>query len=133
MPREARDLKNTMAKDGWPWFGPHLYPEFKMFWEVLEKLSEFNEDDGKNCKTGCGNPGCEIRKCAKEKSVELCPMCAEFPCEHVNALAKGYGNLIPDGKRIKDIGVEKWLEEQEERRRAGFCYSDIRYPAKEEK
>lgn len=37
-------------------------------------------------------------------------------------------NLIAsnDGLRIKEHGLESWIIEQEERKKVGFCYSDIR-------
>jgi len=41
----------------------------------------------------------------------------------------GYPTLIADGKRIKKIGIDAWIEEQEERVKTGFAYADIRcYP-----
>ena len=47
----------------------------------------------------------------------------------VGGLAKGYHMLIPDGKRMKEIGIEKWIAEQQDRAKTGFAYSDIRcYP-----
>ncbi len=41
-------------------------------------------------------------------------------------IAKGYTLLIPGGERMKEIGIEAWIEEQEERAKAGFVYSDVR-------
>jgi hypothetical protein len=34
--------------------------------------------------------------------------------------------LLADGKRMKAIGLEKWIKEQEKRRATGFAYADIR-------
>jgi hypothetical protein len=129
IPQRAADLKNSLALEGWEDYGEFIMPDFKAFWSALAKLSEF-EDDCPDCRGGCGDPGCAIRKCAKEREIELCPLCAEFPCEHVNALARRYPNLIADGRRLKEVGVESWVLEQEDRRRSGFCYCDIRFPLK---
>ena len=41
-------------------------------------------------------------------------------------LADSYVMLLTDGKRIKAIGLEKWIEEQEERGTTDFAYVDIR-------
>jgi len=35
-------------------------------------------------------------------------------------------NLLADGKRLTEIGLERWVEEQEERKATGFAYVDIR-------
>jgi kynurenine formamidase len=32
-----------------------------------------------------------------------------------------------DGKRLKEIGIEAWVAEQQERAKTGFAYCDIRY------
>ena len=64
----------------------------------------------------------------KDKTI-ICIQCEEYPCNRVNGIAKGYPTLIADGKRIKDIGIDTWIKEQEERAKTGFAYVDIRcYP-----
>jgi hypothetical protein len=40
--------------------------------------------------------------------------------------AKSEPTLLHDGERFKQIGIEAWIEEQEERGRCGFNYGDIR-------
>jgi hypothetical protein len=34
--------------------------------------------------------------------------------------------LLADGKRMAEIGLDRWIEEQEARKATGFCYTDIR-------
>jgi hypothetical protein len=34
--------------------------------------------------------------------------------------------LIEDGRRMMEIGLDKWIEEQEKRKATGFAYCDIR-------
>ena len=58
---------------------------------------------------------CSIRKCAREKKVDVCVFCQEYPCERLLGVAKGYPTLIADGKRMKEIGIEAWVQEQKER------------------
>lgn len=91
---------------------------------MLNQLSDSGESTC--CRSGCGAPFCGIRKCAKKKGVEVCPFCEEYPCHRINALAKGYGLLLADAQRMKELGLERWVEEQEQRRKTGFCYTDIR-------
>jgi len=75
----------------------------------------------------CGPPICTIKKCAREKELEVCVYCNEYPCGRILGLAKGYPTLLADGKRLKETGIEKWVKEQEDRRQTGFAYVDIRY------
>jgi len=53
-----------------------------------------------------------------------CGLCAQ--CNRIQGLAKGYVNLVADGARMKEIGLARWIEEQEARRATGFSYVDIR-------
>jgi hypothetical protein len=72
---------------------------------------------------------CTIRKCAREKNIDICISCDDYPCKRIDGIAKGYPTLLADGKRMKDIGIDAWLEEQKERVKTGFAYVDIRcYP-----
>ena len=126
IPKQASALHNTLKNDGYEYLGPHVIAGFKEFWAGLKQLSNADQHI-KGCRGGCGDPGCKIRKCAHERNVELCSFCNDFPCNHINQLAKRYPNLIPDGKRQQEIGLDKWIQEQEDRVETGFCYCDIRY------
>ena len=127
VPETATALRDTLALDGWQDFGEKIIHEFTPFWTVLNKLADFDRSCP-GCRGGCGDPGCRIRLCARERNVDICPDCEEYPCEHIQTLAQRYPNLVSDGLRMKKIGVEAWREEQEKRRKTGFCYCDIRFP-----
>ena len=51
------------------------------------------------------------------------------PCQHIEALATSYPNLIGDNRRLQTAGLEQWIDEQKERVRRGVVYADIRYRA----
>lgn len=128
IPREARQLQQTLHKEGFDDFYQHV-PEmkktFQPFWQFLQKLAAFDC----TCRSGKGGPpDCKIRNCAKQKGIEVCPQCNEYPCMLIQSLADHYPTVIQDGKRLQKIGLEKWVEEQEERARRGVAYADIRYP-----
>ncbi len=53
-------------------------------------------------------------------------MCAEYPCEKIRMFSKSESTLVFDGERVKNVGLEKWINEQEGRRRKDFSYDDIR-------
>ncbi len=113
-----------MAKDGYDAWGAEL-SGFRDFWEFLGDLC----DPDKAC-PGCrqqgGPPFCSIRKCARQRGIDVCVFCDEYPCRRIEGIAKGYPTLIADGKRMKEIGLEPWIAEQEERAKTGFAYVDIR-------
>jgi predicted RNA-binding Zn-ribbon protein involved in translation (DUF1610 family) len=89
---------------------------------VLKK----NQLEQRGFKRGC--EGCRIRNkncvfirkdCSalKKNQIEYCNECNNFPCQNLqkmdNLYQKRYAvNMIGNLKRIKDIGVEKWLQEQ---------------------
>ncbi|MEW6106136.1 MAG: NAD-dependent epimerase/dehydratase family protein [Bacillota bacterium] len=39
-----------------------------------------------------------------------------------------YPLLLADGRRMREIGLEKWVAEQEARDATGFAYADVRFP-----
>ncbi len=126
-PERAEALWETMSSDGWEFYGEYVMPGFTGFWEVLKKIAGYDAVCP-GCRGGCGNPDCFIRKCATERGVRICPECPDYPCGHIEALARRYPNLKGDGGRLKEVGPKRWVEEQEKRRNAGFCYCDIRIP-----
>jgi len=124
VPNQARELLDTLRKESIEAWGPTM-PDFQEFWHFLNGLA--TSEDRCSCREGtCGPPFCTIRKCAPEKGVNVCPFCDEYPCERILGLAKGYVTMLADGKRMKEIGLDKWIEEQEQRRATGFAYVDIR-------
>lgn len=124
IPGRAKALRESMEKDGWPFWGKEI-PNFNEFWSFLDGIVASEGRGG--CREGkCGPPFCGIRKCAQQKGIDVCPFCDDYPCHRILGLAKGYINLIADGARMKDIGIDAWIAEQEERRKTGFCYADIR-------
>ena len=125
--KQASDLHKTMKNEGYEFWATEV-PNFNEFWKFLS--SSCNPD---NCCPGCrdggGPPFCGIRKCAQNRDIEICVDCDEFPCHRIEGLAEGYPTVISDSRRMKKIGIEKWVEEQKKRAETGFCYSDIRcYP-----
>ncbi len=94
-------------------------------WEFITNLTDVTVT--KSCREEtCGATNCAMRKCAQNKGVEVCPLCADYPCEMIQVFARNSPTLLFDGKRMTEIGLEKWIDEQEIRRQNGFCYGDIR-------
>ncbi len=128
IPKRAAALQEAMAEEGWPYWG-HTVPGFTEFWRFLEGLHATGGCPG--CRAGGGFPQCQIRVCARERGLELCSRCSDFPCDHIEALGARYPTLIADNRRLQAVGLEQWLSEQQERARRGFVYADIRYRVEE--
>jgi len=132
MPQQAQALRKTMANGGWESLGREV-KDFKGFWRFLNRLTD-PEKSCPGCRTEgappfCGGPeSCDIRKCVLGHKVDLCVDCKDWPCPRIVRLAQSYVTLIADGKRLKKLGLPKWLKEQEARARTGFCYVDLRPP-----
>jgi len=127
IPQRAGELQALLRKVRVEEWGPEL-PDFAAFWCFLGELIEFESHAG--CRShACGIEPCAIRACAEARKVEACPFCADYPCEHIQTLAKRYPLLLADGERMRDVGLEPWIKEQEARRASGFAYVDIRYDA----
>ena len=127
IPQRAQKLQDSMQKEGYQHWGQEI-PGFKEFWKFLSGLVK--SESRCSCREGtCGAPFCTIRKCARGKKIDICVECVEYPCKKIAGIAKGYPALLADGKRMKEIGVDAWVKEQEERAKTGFAYVDIRcYP-----
>jgi hypothetical protein len=126
IPKQARTLMKTLHEEGFDDFYqyvPKMKNDFPVFWRFLGGLSEFDC----SCRDGKGGPpDCSIRECARARFMTVCSECSDYPCDEVTALGESYPILIPDGRRMQKIGLEKWIEEQQERANRGFTYADIR-------
>ena len=94
------------------------------FWPFLKSMA--NEGVCVSCRDGSGNPGCTVRICAREKGVEMCALCEDYPCDKITAFIKasvGYSVLENDNALLRDKGWEAWMELQENRQKNGYTYT----------
>jgi len=127
IPRQAAALREILRREGYDrgYFDiPGLAELFATFWQGLNRLAEV---PCPGCRGGGGNPGCAVRACASERGIVTCPLCADFPCARLEAL-RNYPMLIADGHRLRQVGLDAWVDEQETRAATGFAYADIRLP-----
>jgi hypothetical protein len=124
LPQRAAALIEEMKVGEYDEWG-HSLEGFTPFWKFLHGLADVSVP--KRCREEtCGAPNCGMRKCAKEKGIDACPLCDDYPCGMIQEFAKSNPTLIFDGKRMKEIGMQAWIAEQDARRQNGFCYGDIR-------
>jgi hypothetical protein len=85
---------------------------------------------------GCGtqdrfalSKGCIFRKCSIGRGIESCGLCPEFPCDTLKGLydedMRRRGEAEKNARRIKEAGVDEWLDEADARWRCKHCDSRI--------
>ena len=70
------------------------------------------------CQKGGGPAWCEVKKCCSEKGIPICFECEEFPCTKIKDVADP--DTMDRYKRFKEIGLEKWIEEQAQKAKDGY-------------
>lgn len=108
-----------------------------------EKLREimdwFKEERGVDveseaivCKGCRGNldthwsPDCGMMLCARSKGHDHCFQCRDFVCEKLDAFASDgmdhHRRAVENMKRIKEMGLKAWVEEQRAKGPPVFCH-----------
>jgi len=93
------------------------------FWEFLGGMAR----DGVcvSCKEGSGHPGCPVRICARQKGVDACALCGEYPCGRFDRFFEGYPVLKADNALLRE-DPRAWGALQDTRRAEGFTYAESR-------
>lgn len=127
--RELKELIKAYHHLDWvPKFGgiDFDYEEFLKGLTYYTKLESgcFNENP---CKGGCQVPGCMIKPCAKEKGVEICFECDEFPCKHFSKFLESHPEIIKENEEFKRLGKDEWLRKHLQRMERGYCRATNKY------
>jgi hypothetical protein len=80
-------------------------------------LSDNHDDIFSYCKV------CPIKTCVKDRKIEGCFQCGDFPCSFIDNFP------VEEGKRVilrsipiwKKLGTEKWLEQEVKRFQCSSC------------
>ena len=87
-----------------------------------ESGASFNNMQCLGCKSGKTAPHCtkcKIKDCAQQKQLDNCAGCKQYPCEQLKAFhnnGRDYRLLAANNlEQIRDVGVEKWLQQQKTR------------------
>lgn len=85
-------------------------PVFNKYQDFKELLGYFAGADCKGCrKENCKLfKDCNVRNCAKEKGVDFCFECSEFPCDHTGFDEHLHKRSVSINKKIREIGVERY-------------------------
>lgn len=115
----AGELKRLVDTVRYDWL-EYAVKSFK-FKEFRKGLEWFAGAQCPMCLNGGGPPACETRKCASKKGVESCLLCEDFlTCKNTQYHREWYPFVIDNHNRVKEVGLAKHLEEEEERARAGI-------------
>jgi hypothetical protein len=113
----AGELKRLVDTVRYDWVGDAVNP-FK-FEEFRKGLEWFADAQCPMCLNGGGAP-CENRKCASERKLESCLLCDDYlTCKHTEYHRDWYPFVVENYNRVKQVGFQKYLEEEKERTRAG--------------
>lgn len=121
----AQMLRAQMRLQGFESFGPYMQ-DYEAFWRFLTTLVE---DEGcPGCRQEGGSPACAIRVCARERKLEACPLCGDYPCDKLAWVdaSTAYPMLKADNELMREKGLEAWADMQDARRENGFTYAEER-------
>ena len=89
-----------------------MNPIFKNYPQFQELLEYFSKGSCKGCRNGeCINKGCNVINCYKEKGVDFCFKCKEFPCKNT-----GFNNNLKErwlamNNSMRQMGVIEYFNE----------------------
>jgi predicted RNA-binding Zn-ribbon protein involved in translation (DUF1610 family) len=66
---------------------------------------------------------CPIKSCCNGKQIEGCHQCSDFPCKFIDdfPVAVGKKVILRSVPRRREIGTEKWIEEEDKRYTCPHC------------
>jgi hypothetical protein len=89
------------------------------FMEFRRGLEWFSQAQCRGCLAGDGAP-CKNRPCAQGKGLRSCLLCDSYmTCQDTVYQREWYPFVAENHERVKQVGFERYLEEEEERARAG--------------
>jgi len=130
VPKMAEELKRFVEAYRYGEWIAYVTQDFD-FKDFMRGLEWFANSGCSGCLQGGGMPDCEVRNCCKEKGYKNCYFCEDFlKCEKLGYQKETYG-VEENYRRIRQIGYENWLKEQEDKLRENFdniCFLEKKTP-----
>ncbi|MFP3985087.1 MAG: DUF3795 domain-containing protein [Candidatus Bathyarchaeia archaeon] len=71
------------------------------------------------------SPECDLLLCARKRAVQYCFQCEDFVCEKLGEFSSDgvphHRKTVENLKRMKEMGLEAWIKEQERMDKHVFC------------
>ena len=111
--KNAAELKRLLGSfDRYAERFSNFLPVFKNYPAFKVLLNQFSEANCKGCRQGdCKYPHCGVAPCYKQKGVDFCFQCGEFPCDKTNFDPNLYKRWLATNQRMKEVGIEAYFEE----------------------
>jgi hypothetical protein len=114
----AGELKRLVDTVRYDWLN-YAVKSFR-FDEFRKGLEWFASAQCPMCLNGGGAP-CENRKCASAKKLQSCLLCDDYlACKHTEYQRDWYPFVVDNYNLVKQVGFQKYLEQEEEKSRAGI-------------
>jgi hypothetical protein len=96
----------------------NLAPVFENYPAFKKLLTHFTQANWGGCRSSqCAFPNCGVTACHKEKGVDFCFQCDEFPCDKTHFDPDLEERWKEMGRRMQDIGIEAYYEQTKDRPR----------------
>jgi hypothetical protein len=114
----AGELKRLVDTVRYDWVNSAVKSfDFENFRKGLEWFADYSQCP--MCLNGGGAP-CQNRKCASENKLESCLLCKDYlTCKNTEYQRDYYPFVVENYNRVKEVGFQRHLEEEEERTKAG--------------
>jgi hypothetical protein len=103
--------------------------------EIVEWFRKEHDEDIKPDQVGCEgcrgslsvhwSPECRIILCARNREIEYCFQCTDFPCTILAEFSSDgishHKRTIENLKRMKQNGIKAWIDEQRRKGQCVFC------------
>ena len=127
----SQDFREIIEAAGYSDWLPRFVKLDFDFEDFLKGVEYFSKEDSEcycqePCKKGGGAP-CEIRPCAKEKGIEICYECKEFPCEKLSWILEKHSDRLEDYERFKKLGWAEWMKFHLKRAVKGYAVATRKY------
>jgi len=119
IPKMAKELKRFVEAYRYGEWIVYVTQAFN-FKNFMSGLEWFANSSCSGCLQEGGMPNCEVRNCCKERGLKDCYLCEDFlKCAKIGYQKETY-RINENYDKIKRIGYEKWLKDQEEKLREDF-------------
>ncbi|MDQ7831965.1 MAG: DUF3795 domain-containing protein [Desulfovibrionaceae bacterium] len=92
-------------------FFARLDPVFEHYAAFEAVAKRFAAADCAGCRSGtCLLGHCAVQTCVKERGVDFCCECAEFPCDHTGFSGMLHARWLANNEKMRELGLAGYME-----------------------